>query len=97
MNSRRSQSSLANRSAYFIIAIASVALIVPASREMLAQTPPATESAEVTPNAEAQEAAPKIPDAELDSRRSLFIRIRFWRRRWLLLRTRSKSSSSSSG
>jgi hypothetical protein len=34
---------------------------------MLAQTPPATESAEVTPNAAAQEAAPKIPDAELDS------------------------------
>jgi Protein of unknown function (DUF3300) len=67
MNSRRSQSSLANRSAYFIIAIASVALIVPASREMLAQTPPATESAEVTPNAEAQEAAPKIPDDQLDS------------------------------
>ena len=67
MNSRRSQSSLANRSAYFIIAIASVALIVPASRETLAQTPPATESAEVTPNAEAQEAAPKIPDDQLDS------------------------------
>ena len=42
MNSRRSQSSLANRSAYSIIAIASVALIVPASRETLAQTPPAT-------------------------------------------------------
>jgi Protein of unknown function (DUF3300) len=67
MNSRRSQASLANRSAYSIIAIASVALIVPASREMLAQTPPATESAEVTPNAEAQEAAPKIPDDQLDS------------------------------
>jgi Protein of unknown function (DUF3300) len=67
MNSRRSQASLANRSAYSIIAIASVALIVPASREMLAQIPPATESAEVTPNAEAQEAAPKIPDDQLDS------------------------------
>jgi hypothetical protein len=67
MNARRSQASLANRSAYSIIAIASVALIVPASREMLAQTPPATESAEVTPNAEAQEAAPKIPDDQLDS------------------------------
>src|SRR6476620_4870537 len=67
MNSRRSQASLANRSAYSIIAIASVALIVPVSRETLAQTPPATESAEVTPNAEAQEAAPKIPDDQLDS------------------------------
>jgi hypothetical protein len=99
MNSRRSQASLANRSAYSIIAIASVALIVPASREMLAQTPPATESAEVTPNAAAQEAAPKIPDADwiLSSHPSHCILIRFWRRRWLLLRTRSKSSSFSSG
>ena len=67
MNSRRSQASLANRSAYSIIAIASVALIVPASRETLAQTPPATESTEITPDAAAQEAAPKIPDDQLDS------------------------------
>jgi len=99
MNSRRSQSSLANRSAYFIIAIASVALIVPASRETLAQTPPATESAEVTPNAEAQEAAPKIPDDQLDS---LVSPIALYPDP-LLAQTlaastyRSKSSSSSSG
>lgn len=67
MNSRRSQSSLANRSSYSVIAIASVALIVLPARETLAQTPSATEPNEVTLNAAAQEATPKIPDDQLDS------------------------------
>src|SRR4030095_10672523 len=70
MNSQRSQSSLSNQSAYLIIAILGIALLVPAVRKTSAQAPPPTQPAEVTPTtaeAAAQESAPKIPDAELDS------------------------------
>ena len=72
MNSLRSQSSLPNRSAYSVVAILCVALVASTSRETFAQTPPAAQPAVVTTTtpdaaAPAQEAAPKIPDAELDS------------------------------
>jgi len=64
MNSLRSQSSLPNRSAYSVVAILCVALLASTSRETFAQTPPAPQPDAAAP---AQEAAPKIPDAELDS------------------------------
>ena len=64
MNSLRSQSSLPNRSAYSVVAILCVALVASTSRETLAQTPPAPQPDAAAP---AEEAAPKIPDAELDS------------------------------
>src|SRR6476646_5745651 len=64
MNSLRSQSSLPNRSAYSVAAILCVALVASTSRETLAQTPPAPQPDAAAP---AEEAAPKIPDAELDS------------------------------
>src|SRR6476619_1861898 len=64
MNSLRSQSSLPNRSAYSLVAILCVALVASTSRETLAQTPPAPQPDAAAP---AEEAAPKIPDAELDS------------------------------
>src|SRR6476646_10083891 len=64
MNSLRSQSSLPNRSAYSVVAILCVALVASTSRETLAQTPPAPQPDGAAP---AEEAAPKIPDAELDS------------------------------
>ena len=64
MNSLRSQSSLPNRSAYSVVAILCVALVASTSRETSAQTPPAPQPDAAAP---AEEAAPKIPDAELDS------------------------------
>jgi hypothetical protein len=64
MNSLRSQSSLPNRPAYSVVAILCVALVASTSRETLAQTPPAPQPDAAAP---AEEAAPKIPDAELDS------------------------------
>jgi len=64
MNSLRSQSSLPNRSAYSVVAILCVALVASTSRETFAQTPPAPQPDAAAP---AEEAAPKIPDAELDS------------------------------
>jgi len=72
MNSLRSQSSLPNRSAYSVGAILCVALVASTPRETFAQTPPAAQPAVVTTTtpdaaAPAQEPAPKIPDAELDS------------------------------
>lgn len=60
MNLRSSQSSLPNRSACFVIAIACVVLVMPASTETWAQTTPDTA-------APGQEAAPPIPADQMDS------------------------------
>ena len=96
MNSRRSQSSLPNRSAYSVIAIACVALVVPTSEK---RWPKLRRPRPLRYTGRAQEAAPKIPDDQLDS---LVAPIALYpdpllARRWLLRPTRSKSSSSSSG
>ena len=68
MNSPSFRSRSPNKFACVVAAIAWLALVLAASRETLAQTPPADQStAETTTTDTATEPETKVPDAELDS------------------------------
>ena len=68
MNSPSFRSRSPNKFACVVAAIAWLALVLAASREALAQTPPADQSAaETTTTDTATEPETKVPDAELDS------------------------------
>src|SRR4029077_3220254 len=68
MNSPSSRSRSTHKLAYAVASIAWLALVLAVSRETLAQTPPADQSAAATTTTDtATEQETKIPDAELDS------------------------------